>query len=142
MLLYYPQIEDDLTEALQFSYKLQLAGAIPLVETLENRMTYLSMYANHDHIDNTITVLGVDFADYSFSFGRYHKTRDHYPMVNLDDIENMLARRNPNMTIHQFLEAYGYNLRIAGGLIYHGPHKTQDPLSVVISPVSGWSIHT
>ena len=143
MLIYYPQIEDDLTKALQLSDQLQQEYSIPLVETLENRMIYLSLYANRDHIDNTITVLGVDFADYSFSFGVYFRGRLINPSVTLEDIrKNLMDILPPYMTMHEGLERYGYQMRINGGLIYHGPHKTRSNLTVTLSPTSGWSIHT
>lgn len=138
MLLYYPQIEEDLTAALQLSYKLQLENAIPLVETLEDRMSYLALYANYDHIDNTIAVLGNDFADFSFSFLVYHRSKDS--SYRLYQIQEMIEL--DNIDLNDAMKYAKYTPWINGGLIYHGPHMTRDNFTVSLSPTSGWSIHT
>ena len=140
MLIYYPQIEDDLTLALQLSNKLQQECSVPLVETLEDRMTYLSLYANYDYIDNTICLLGNDFADFSFSFAIYRRNKN--ATLSLGDITKLIADRDPNYyPLHKIVE-YAYSYWINGGLIYHGLHKTKSNWTVSLSPTSGWSIHT
>ena len=143
MLIYYPQIEEDLTIALQLSNRLQQEMVIPLVETLEDRMLYLSMYANHDRIDNTICLLGNDFADFSFSFAIYFRNKE--ATLSLVDIERLIDENNgykyPD-PLHKIVE-YAYSYRINGGLIYHGNvGRTKNNFTVSLSPTSGWSIHT
>ena len=147
MLIYDESLEKDLTSALQLSYHLQEVNGINKHQILERQLEYLSFYANYDRIDNCIVVLYSDFAPFSFSILWYMKTKDAYPLVTLDDIQNLLSRRNKYLGIADVLETYGYRFRMNGGLIYHGTHDNggdggAPTFSVNLSPVNGWSIHT
>lgn len=145
MLVYDESLENDLTDALQLSYRLQEENAIDTNQLLEKQLMYLSMYANHDHIDNCIVVLYPDFAPFSFLISWYVKTKDVYPQITLDDIQNLIDRRI--QSVPSVLELHGWEYWFNGGLLYHGSHDNggdggAPTFSVNLSPVNGWSIHT
>jgi hypothetical protein len=135
MLIYDEMIEDDLDEALKFSADLERDAGLPRNDALDKQMDYLSLWGNHDEPNNVITFLYHDFAPYSFGFTHF---RPALPGKGLT-IEDYPARLYP--------EFVGKVAWINGGLIYHGDHDRggdggAPTLSVNLTPVSGWSVHT
>jgi hypothetical protein len=85
-----------------------------LLTNFQEKLDYLGTYAcDKENPHKTRCDLYIDFADLSFSFAMHKKN-----------------------------EKGEYEHWFNGGLIYHGPHKTKDPLSVCIGKEDGWSIHT
>ncbi len=132
MLLYSEVLENDLTEALQLSGRLQDEVAIRPQETLENKMAYLSLGFGPD----AICILGYDFAPMSFTFSLYVPCDNDHPKV-VKDI--YVLKAYPMLKNHQLL--------FHGGLIFHGNHDgygsgAAPTFSVSLTPTNGWSVHT
>lgn len=145
MLFYDKGLEKDLTIALQLSGQLQDEAVIEPHMTLEKRMDYLAHYANQDHIDNTICILGYDFAPMSFGFAMHHRDKDAHH--SLEEIDRLLKDRGKYTTVADVLDVIKYSYWFNGGLIFHGNHDgfgsgKEPTFSVCLTPTSGWPVHT
>ena len=152
MLYFDKSLEEDLTSALQLYGRLQDEVAISPYETLEERMAYLSLYANYDYIDHTICVLGGDFAPMSFRFSMYALPFDKLQLDTRHrhtaaEVVDLIVKRNKYLSIFDVLKTLGYKYWMNGGLIYHGKHDgfgsgNAPTFSVCLTPTNGWSVHT
>ena len=140
MLVISREIEKDMVDAMQVSKQLQFEGRIDQHSTLESNLGYLMIYACVDADDperynHCRVFVSRDFAPHSFSLTWFVKAKEG---------EGLTAQDYP---ARDYPELVGYTYWINGGLILHGNHDNggdggAPTLSMNLTPVSGWSIHT
>lgn len=110
----------DILNQEHFDQVMQFAETTNQLESLKNKLDYLSNYACSDEEpDKTKCLLGKDFAPYSFSFAMQRKDKETGEYV------------------------YWFN----GGMIYFGANESgagdpQFTVRIGDTSKSGWSIHT
>ena len=140
-LLCSESVKEKLVDELLFSGELVADGRLKESDSLEHALYFLSNYAHHnnDKFDRDYTHLEVvpDWAPHSFCFNIWVLSREDNPKKITAD----------SWTAREYPELIGYTHYFTGGIIFHGAHDnggdgSMSTLSVCLTPVNGWSVHT
>ena len=142
-LLCSEEVKEKLVNELLFSGELVANGCLDESDSLEHQLHYLATFAHHNNErvgghDYTHVEIIPDFAPHSFCFQLWT-----IPAVPWS--ANVIRKDSYAASIYP--ELVGYTKMFFGGLIFHGAHDnggdgSMSTLSVCLTPVNGWSVHT